>query len=72
MFTEAQGHVYVTALSYFVPLFIFFIGCLLFLALIFVLSSVHFAVILFLSSALLHAASVSLCLAYNGVVSVRA
>jgi len=30
MFTETQGHIYVTVLSYFVLLFILFIDCLLF------------------------------------------
>jgi hypothetical protein len=47
MLTEAQGQVYLTVLL-FRPLIYLFIGCLLFLAFLFVLSSVHFAVILFL------------------------
>jgi hypothetical protein len=49
-----------------------FIVCALFRAVLFILSSVHFVVIPFLPSVLLHVASVSLCLADNGDVSVGA
>jgi hypothetical protein len=53
------------------PIYVF-IGYVLFLAFLFVLWSVHLAVIRFLSSAVLHVASFSLCPALSCVVTVRA